>query len=102
MLAALSNRAMPLHERNLFLEAVASISERREWREYVRGMYDEANFKDLPAENMLSGMVAATEQFREHERTGYLCVSVAMDLLGRKNFSGVAVDYCARVFGRPR
>lgn len=91
------------HDRNTFLEAIASICERREWREYVRGMYDETNFTDGGGElgngSVLGGMVAAMERFREHERMGYNCVNVAMDCLCKKNFSGSAVEYCGRVLG---
>src|SRR5271156_4361381 len=91
------------HDRNTFLEAIASICERREWREYARGMYDETNFTDGGGEmgngSVLGGMVAAMERFREHERMGYNCVNVAMDCLAKKNFSGSAVEYCGRVLG---
>jgi hypothetical protein len=88
------------HDRNTFLEAIACISERREWREYARGMYDEANFGDIAVEgSVIGGMVAAMERFREHERMSYQCVSVAMECLSKKNFSGSAVEYCGRVLG---
>jgi hypothetical protein len=89
------------HERNTFLEAVACICERREWREYASGMYDENNF-DINDGSILGGMAAAIERFREHERMGYHCVSIAMECLGKKNFSGAAVEYCGRVLGIPR
>ena len=88
------------HERNTFLEAVACICERREWREYSRGMYDETNFADIAVDgSIIGGMVAAMERFRDHERMTYHCVSVAIEYLSRKNFSGSAVEYCGRVLG---
>ena len=63
-------------------------------------MYDETNFTSSTAErNGLGGMAAAMEKFREHERMGYHCVSIAMDYLSRKTFSGTAVEYCGRVLG---
>jgi len=101
LLSALAPRStLPQAERNTFLEAVACICERREWREYARGMYDETNFSDENSEgSVLGGMIAAMERFREHERMSYHCVSIAMEILGRKNFSGSAVEYCGRVLG---
>lgn len=84
----------------MFLEAVASICERREWRDYARGMYDETNFPTTVSDaSGLGGMAAAMEGFREHERMSYHCVSIAMEYLSKKNFSGTAVEYCGRVLG---
>jgi hypothetical protein len=100
LLGGLAARSsLPLTERNTFLEAVACICERREWREYARGMYDESNFADMSSDTVLGGMVAAMERFREHERMSYHCVSIAMEYLSKKNFSGTAVEYCGRVLG---
>jgi hypothetical protein len=100
LLGGLAPRSsLPLTERNTFLEAVACICERREWREYARGMYDETNFSDMTSDTVLGGMVAAMERFREHERMSYHCVSIAMEYLSKKNFSGTAVEYCGRVLG---
>ena len=101
LLAGLAVRSpLALPERNTFLEAVASICERREWRDYARGMYDETNFQAPVSDaSGLSGMAAAMEGFREHERMSYQCVSIAMDYLSKKNFSGTAVEYCGRVLG---
>ena len=88
------------HEKNIFLEAVAFIYERREWRDYARGMYDEKNFTDVRIERRnLRGMAAAIESFREHEKMSYHCVSIAMEYLGKKNFNATAVEYCGRVLG---
>jgi hypothetical protein len=102
LLGGLAPRSsLPLTERNTFLEAVACICERREWREYARGMYDETNFSNMNSENVLGGMVAAMERFREHERMTYHCVGIAMEYLSKKNFSGTAVEYCGRVLGTP-
>ena len=99
LLSALAPRGtLPQNERNTFLEAVACICERREWREYARGMYDEANFEGTEG-SVLGGMVAAMERFREHERMSYHCVAIAMEYLAKKNFSGTAVEYCGRVLG---
>jgi hypothetical protein len=61
-------------------------------------MYDETNF-DINNGSILGGMSAAMERFREHERMSYHCVSIAMDCLSKKNFSGASVDYCGRVLG---
>ena len=101
LLSGLAPRStLPQAERNTFLEAVASICERGEWREYARGMYDETNFSDENSEGgVLGGMIAAMERYREHERMSYHCVSIAMEYLSRKNFSGSAVEYCGRVLG---
>jgi hypothetical protein len=63
-------------------------------------MYDETNFSDENSEgSVLGGMIAAMERYREHERMSYHCVSIAMEYLSRKNFSGSAVEYCGRVLG---
>ena len=101
LLAGLAIRSpLPQHEKNAFLEAVACICERREWRDYAHGMYDETNFADITSEGgSLKGMAAALERFREHERMSYQCVSIAMEYLSKKNFSGTAVEYCGRVLG---
>ena len=101
LLAGLAIRSLlPQHEKNAFLEAIACTCERREWRDYARGMYDEANFADLAIEDSsLKGMAAALERFREHERMSYHCVSIAMEYLSKKNFRGTAVEYCGRVLG---
>jgi hypothetical protein len=61
-------------------------------------MYDEANF-DATEGSVLGGMVAAMERFREHEKMNYQCVAIAIEYLGKKNFSGTAVEYCGRVLG---
>lgn len=92
----------PLHQndRNTFLEAVACICERREWREYARGMYDKASFSEFTAQgNIIESMIAAIEGSREHERMRYHCVSIAMECMSKKNSSGTAVEYCGRVLG---
>jgi hypothetical protein len=101
LLAGLAVRSpLPQPVRNTFLEGVAFIYERGEWREYARGMYDETNFSDAISESgVLSGMASAMEKFREHERMSYNCVSIAMEYLSKKNFSGTAVEYCGRVLG---
>jgi hypothetical protein len=100
-LSALAIRPpLPLQERNTFLEAVASICERREWRDYARGMYDETNFTDVASDvTGLKGMVAAMERFRDYEKMSYQCVAIAMEYLSKKNFSSTAVEYCGRVLG---
>jgi len=91
---------LPQQERNTFLEAVASICERREWRDYARGMYDETNFADPETDATgTKGMAAAVERFREHEKMNYQSVAIAMEYLSKKNFSSTAVEYCGRVFG---
>jgi hypothetical protein len=101
LLAGLAIRSsLPQYERNSFLEAVACICERQEWRHYARGMYDETNFSDLtPKGGSLRGMAAAMERFREHERMSYHCVSIAIEYLSKKNVTGSAVEYCGRVLG---
>ena len=63
-------------------------------------MYDEKNFANTTSHpSGLGGMAAAIERFREHERMSYHCVSIAMEYLSKKNFSGTAVEYCGRVLG---
>jgi hypothetical protein len=63
-------------------------------------MYDETNFPNTASDaSGIGGMVAAMEVFREHERMSYQCVSIAMEYLSKKNFSGAAVEYCGRVLG---
>ena len=63
-------------------------------------MYDETNFPNTTSDTSgIGGMVAAMEVFREHERISYQCVSIAMEYLSKKNFSGAAVEYCGRVLG---
>ena len=97
LFAGLAIRSLlPQHEKNAFLEAVACICERREWRDYASGMYDDTNFVKG---GTLKGMAAAFERFREHERMSYHCVGIAMEYLSKKNFSGTAVEYCGRVLG---
>jgi hypothetical protein len=63
-------------------------------------MYDQGSF-DVNEGSILGGMAAAIERFREHERMSYHCVSIAMECLSKKNFSGTAVEYCGRVLGTP-
>ena len=101
LLAGLASRpAIPQYERNAFLDAIAYICERQEWRHYAHGMYDETNFSNLTTKGgSLGGMVAAMERFREHERMTYQCVSVAIEYLSKKNCTGSAVEYCGRVLG---
>ena len=91
---------LPNQERNTLLEAVASICERREWRDYEKGMYDETNFANAVTDATgTKGMAAAVERFREHEKMSYQSVAVAMEYLSKKNFSSTAVEYCGRVLG---